>query len=293
MDEMGKTVITPDEVKKHNIKQYNFKGLQNFQNSRVVTSSVKPEESNADSPPENFDNNPKPPVSAPTPASANSENSNFNYNEENRVPMLDKKLLEITENILKKAEGLEGNLQEMQNKMQTQQSEFSKQLEEVQKNSYENGLKEGEAQTLARFEAEINETKELFLQSIEALNIAIEDSKKVTQSFESELSGVAIDIAQEVISTEITENSKEIALALAKSLMENLKESTKITIKVNPLDFEYLQTNLQAETNVNIEANKSIRQGGVIITSDVGNVDGDVMTRFNNIKRSIKEAQGV
>ena len=106
-------------------------------------------------------------------------------------------------------------------------------------------------------------------------------------SIEKELISVALDIAKEVIQKEVSENSKEIALSLAKALMEDIKDATKITIKVNPKDVKYLkEQNLQ---NVEIVEDDAVKEGGVVILSDIGNIDAQVPQRFKAIKEAILE----
>ena len=91
---------------------------------------------------------------------------------------------------------------------------------------------------------------------------------------------------QEVIQKEISEDSKEIALNLAKALMDDIKDATKITIKVNPKDVKYLKENLQ---NVEIVEDDAVKEGGVVILSDVGNIDAQILQRFKAIKEAILE----
>jgi flagellar assembly protein FliH len=276
MDEMGKTVITPDNVTKHTIRPYNFRAIKSV--NKTLTPTGEHEEEQKVPKPKNT-------TLEPTP----------HYEEFQQSPasiVLDKKLLEITESILKKAEDLEVNLKDVQDRLESQKEQFTKELDETKKANYDRGFQDGEAKAKSSMQESIDTIKEQFLNSITELNEAINDNKRIIDSFEKELSDVALDISKEVIISEITENSKEIALNLSKELISSLKDATKITIKLNPSDCEYVKTKLDEDKNIELSPSKAIAKGGVIVNSDVGNIDGNVMVRYNNIKRSIKEAQG-
>ncbi len=105
-----------------------------------------------------------------------------------------------------------------------------------------------------------------------------------------ELISVALDIAKEVIQKEVSEHSEEIAYNLAKALMEDIKEATEIQIKANPKDAKYLKKkNLN---NVEILEDDAVKEGGVVIISDIGNIDAEIFQRFKAIKEAILEGDG-
>jgi flagellar assembly protein FliH len=111
----------------------------------------------------------------------------------------------------------------------------------------------------------------------------------VTENIEKELVDAAIDIAKEVLASEIGANSSKIALNLAKALIEDVKGAMKIKIKAHPEDSAYLKENIQTNGVLEVIPDNAISKGGIVIESDAGNVDGTVMTRFQAIKRTILE----
>ena len=62
-----------------------------------------------------------------------------------------------------------------------------------------------------------------------------------------------------------------------------------IIIKVNPIDFDYLNNIFTNNQNIKIKGDDAIQKGGVVIISDNGNVDGNVMSRYQILKQSVLE----
>ena len=265
-EDVTRTVITPEEVNKHTINKYDFRGIQEITtNSQTNTGSVNLNQTSSEVSAESYES---------MPASIDN-----------------KKLIEITEAVLKKAEEFSINLKSVEAELKEQKVQFQTQLEETKKRSYEDGFKAGVEDTNSKFSIEIEEIKKRFLEGVSSLDGSVEQSHTMIDTLEKELSSIALDIAKEVILIEINKNSQDVAKELAEALMQNIKEATKITLKVNPEDFVFLKENLKEDARVKIESNSAIAKGGVVLVSDIGNIDGSVMTRFSNIKTSIAEAQ--
>ena len=265
-EDVTRTVITPEEVNKHTINKYDFRGIQEITtNSQTNTGSVNLNQTSSEVSAESYES---------MPASIDN-----------------KKLIEITEAVLKKAEEFSINLKSVEAELKEQKVQFQTQLEETKKRSYEDGFKAGVEDTNSKFSIEIEEIKKRFLEGVSSLEGSVEQSHTMMDTLEKELSSIALDIAKEVILIEVNKNSQDVAKELAEALMQNIKEATKITLKVNPEDFVFLKENLKEDARVKIESNSAIAKGGVVLVSDIGNIDGSVMTRFSNIKTSIAEAQ--
>ncbi len=265
-DDVSKTVITPKEVQKHTINKYNFRGINEILQSSSSVNSTK----------------------EPKSQSVNNDDMSSIYQHN----VLDhKKLLEVTEAVLKKAEELSTNLKNVEAELKMQKVQFETQLKETKERSYQDGYSAGFNEVKMKFEDETNEIKKRFVDGINSLELSIGETHHTMEALEKELSSIALEIAKEVILVEVSKNSKDIAKELANALIKNVKEATKITLKVNPSDAEYLKENLNEDLKVKIEPNSAIAKGGVVIVSDIGNIDGSVMTRFSNIKASIQEAQ--
>ena len=192
---------------------------------------------------------------------------------------------EIIKNLLAKIEELSNNIVSSQMSFEKQIEECKKSIEIEKQRAFEEGYKKGIEEAKKNCEAEFEEKKRLLEESISKIDKINEIFEEKILSIEKELISVALDIAKEVIQKEISKESSEIAYNLAKSLMEDIKEATKIKIKVNPKDAEYLKGKFE---NVEIIPDSAVKEGGVVIISDLGNIDGEIMERFKNIKEAIE-----
>lgn len=98
-----------------------------------------------------------------------------------------------------------------------------------------------------------------------------------------------MDIAKEVILAEVSENSQKIALGLTKELLGSIMDATNIKIKVNPSDYLFLKEEFKEHDKVEVLSDSAVSLGGVVIVSDSGNVDGNLMVRYRNLKQSVLE----
>jgi len=245
-------------VEKHIIKEYKFKNFDD--NEETTDEIIIKKESNI------------------PPIEQTSQNNIQNESQQNH---------EIIEKLLQKIEELSNNIINIQNKFEQQLNDCKQQIEIEKQKAYEEGYNNGKAEAESAIQNEIQEKIELLKNSIQKVDKINELFEEKILSIEKELISVALDIAKEVIQKEVSENSKEIALSLAKALMEDIKDATKITIKVNPKDAKYLkEQNLQ---NVEIVEDDAVKEGGVVILSDIGNIDAQILQRFKAIKEAILE----
>lgn len=92
-----------------------------------------------------------------------------------------------------------------------------------------------------------------------------------------------------MIAAEISTNSAKIASSLARTLLQDLSQNTQVTLKVFPGDLEDIKESLKDLNYVILEADQAIAKGGIVILSSEGNIDGDIFTRFETLKKSILE----
>ena len=200
----------------------------------------------------------------------------------------EKKDDEVIKNLLTKIEELSDNIVKTQMSFEKQLEECKKVAEVEKQRAFEDGYKKGLEEANKQCEAQFKEKITLLEESISKIDKINEIFEEKILSVEKELISVALDIAKEVIQKEISKDSKEVAYNLAKTLMQDIKEATKIKLKVNPKDAEYLKNKFK---NVEIIPDSAIKEGGVVIISDIGNIDGEVMERFKNIKEAILEGK--
>ena len=198
---------------------------------------------------------------------------------------------ELIERLLEKSDGLEKTLAAVQQKLDKQQEEMEKILREAKEESRQQGIKEGQELAKTQMQEEINTQLQAFCDSIAQIGETSQKVEEQINNIEKDLSLIAIDIAKEIIAKEVSSESSEIALTLSKKLLESLKEATKILIKLNPQDYALLLKRFDGDGRIKLQADKAIARGGVVVISDSGNLDGTIMSRFENLKRSILEGR--
>lgn len=264
-------VISTQGQSRHNIKRYEFKVLDSLAKEEPQESfeplSSLPLDSHV--PQEN------PPPSPSTPP----------------VPSIPASLIEneLIERLLQKSDELAGSLAKMQMQLDKQQKEMDSLIKEAREEARALGIKEGQEQARAAMQEEVEEQKRALIASIELLEGTSKEMEKQIGSLERELSAIAVDIAKEVIVKEVSEKSAEVAHALAKNLLDSLKEATKVLLKLNPQDYALLVKHFEGEERIKIQPDKAIAKGGVVIISDNGNLDGTILSRFQTLKKSILE----
>lgn len=155
---------------------------------------------------------------------------------------------------------------------------------------YQKGFQEGYEK--AKKELEKNFTDKLILQSEEYYKILSSFEKKITDyetEFNEIVAKVSIKIAEQILHRELKEQST--IVSVLKASLSKILGANKIMIKVNPKDFDLLNTNDVVNTlntglaKIKIEMDNNIEIGGCVIETEIGNVDGRISTQINEIKK--------
>ena len=246
------SVILRQQLDSHNMKKYEFKKIE-YPTTKEASASKKDEK-------EEF---------TPSPT---------------QISMIQSSLeKELIEKLLSKSDDLSNSL----NNFQTQFENLQIQSMEREKIAREEGYKEGEMKAKLGYSDELKKEKERISKAIITLNDTIENIKSQIMKLENELSAIALDIAKEIIIKEIDSNSAKIASLISKELLKSMSSNLNIIIKVNPLDFEFLDEELKENPNIKLKSDDAIARGGVIVISENGNVDGNIMSRYNILKQSV------
>lgn len=265
---------TPEEESKYSGREDSF--LDNFQEESTL-SDPSQESSNQEPPKEDSS-----PPAEDTQATANATPPlSSQINVANGV---DK---ESIDEMLSKMDMLNSALQTMQQQFVKQQQDFETRIADTQKQSEDIGYQKGVNEYKEKNEQEINELKESYIASMDEIKRSSEEFKTALERIEKELSSIAVDIAKEVVSSELSKGSEKIATTLAKALITNIKDASKIVLKLNPTDFKAVSEDMINDDRVTFKADKAVTKGGVVVVSDSGNIDGTIDSRFETIKKNI------
>ena len=191
------------------------------------------------------------------------------------------------ETFLQKIDELSGSLIKMEMQMERQQNDFDTRLEEERRRSYDDGYNGAKSELEALYTNKINECETLFTSSLQKLDQTISDYSSKMGDVEKELPKTAVSIAEQVIAKEIGENSSRVAFALTKELLSALKGASKIKIKANKQDVSYLRAAIKDNQKITIEEDEAIQKGGVVVLSDIGNLDGNINSRLAKVKEDL------
>ena len=194
---------------------------------------------------------------------------------------------ELIESLLKKADEMSSNVIKMQMRLESMQAEHASALEDAKKVGYEEGFAAGITQEQTQNAAQGAQSHELLSQSVKTLEKAAADFVVALESIQKELTHTALDIAKEVIGIETTEHSSKVAAKLSNDLIEELKDASKITLRVNPADHGFISEKVGSLTHVEVLSDRAISPGGVVAISDAGNIDSEIKKRYERLKRSL------
>lgn len=195
----------------------------------------------------------------------------------------------FVEDLLKKTDEMSSNIIKLQMQIESQESEFNNRLNTELENAKQNSQQEGYEKAKAEFEKELNEISEKYLKSIAKLDEACQRLDGFIEKNEKELASTAIDIAKEVIAKELEESSSKIALNLAQELMQELKGASSIELRVSPLDYDFVKSKLSDVKNLKISLDDAISKGSVIVLSDVANIESNLNSRLDKIKKMVNQ----
>jgi flagellar assembly protein FliH len=248
-----KTVISKENISTHNINKYKFKVL-----------AIGGHEEGAEP----------------------SEQVSEMFDDSNSEPAVNTNRDELVESLLKKTDDISSNFIKMQMKLEDQENEFKAELERVKKEAYETGVADGKKLLEEELETAKKDTLEQFVHSIERLNQSADTFEVALKKIKEELTLAALEIAKEVIEEELHEHSSAIAKKLSWALVSELINASKITLKVNPKDHAAVSERVSNLEHVKVVSDSAISVGGVIAISDVGNIDSEIMKRYERIKKA-------
>jgi flagellar assembly protein FliH len=194
---------------------------------------------------------------------------------------------ELIESLLKKADEMSSNVIKMQMRLESLQEEHVIVLESAKKAAYEEGIAAGIAQEQLKNAGSKEQSQDQLAASVKTLENTASEYSAALVSIQKELTHTALEIAKEVIGIETQENSGKIAAKLSSDLIDELREASKITLRVNPADHGLISEKVGSLTHVEVLSDRAINPGGVVAISDVGNVDSQIKKRFERLKRSL------
>jgi flagellar assembly protein FliH len=262
-----KTLIDRTAMDGHNIDKYNFKVFsmgagrsQEHEGSVLVDGAEKRPESTAE-------------AEAETPES---------QGDASNAPGASRDVL--VESLLKKADEMSSSVIKMQMKLEEAEALHKEQLEAECQKAFDEGVEAGRGQLLEEQKRTQQEGADQFTLSVKTLEARSAEFAEALEAVRTELVHAALDIAREVILLEVSDHSSQIAEKMASQLIAELQEASRITLRVNPTDHGVLSLAVGSLERVEIISDAAVSPGGVVAISNAGNIDAEVMKRFERVK---------
>ncbi len=192
----------------------------------------------------------------------------------------------LIESLMKNNDEMSSNFIKLQMKIEAKEEEYKKEIEKAKEIAYNEGLAQGEIQAQKKYESDLGVRLSQFATSITTLDEKAKEFIVSLDVIKGSLMSAAIDIASEVVNIELDENSSTIAKTLSQELIKELQNASKITLKVNPIDYNDISTTIGSLENIDVVVDAAVSKGGVVATSDVGNIDAQISKRFQRVKKA-------
>jgi len=258
------TVISNTNVENHAVKKYNFKVLSS--NTQSDSESFT-EESLEDSYTKDSNPNRRQSDIDSTSISQNSKDA-------------------LIESLMKKTDEMSSNFIKLQMRLEDKELEYANEIQKVKELSFEEGISKGIEKASKDIGDNRNNSISQFASSITKLENSASEFESALENIKSDLVLAALDISKEVISTEVSNNSAEIAKKLGDDLIKELQSASKITLRVNPNDHGAISEHVGKLKHIQVVSDSAVSEGGVIAISDAGNIDSQILKRFDRVKKT-------
>ena len=192
----------------------------------------------------------------------------------------------LIESLMKKTDDMSSNFIKLQMKLETMSEEHKDEVLRVQEASYAEGLEAGVKKAIEDGEAGMADGLEQFSASVKTLEDTAAQYSTALEGIKEQLVGAAVDIAKEVVGVELGDNSDNIAKVLSSELIKELQSASKITLKVNPKNHGALSEHVGAMEHIDVVSDSAVNEGGVVAISDAGNIDSEILKRFERVKKA-------
>ena len=219
-------------------------------------------------------------IQAPTP------NAQEDHNEVDASALSSNSKDSLIESLMKKTDEMSSNFIKLQMKLETMSDEHKLELEKVKDESFQKGVETGLEQANKAVEDNYSNSVEQFSTSVKTLEQSAKEFEVALENIKSSLIEAACDIAKEVISVELSQNSDEIAKVLSEELLKELQNASKVKIKVNPKNHGAVSQSVGSLEHVDVVSDSAVSEGGVIVLSDAGNIDAQIKKRFERVKKA-------
>ncbi len=166
-------------------------------------------------------------------------------------------------------------------------SRAQEEAEQIKQSAYQEGFNAGLQQAQADLEN--------FRNTLGAF-VGAED--RVFQEIAPNILSIAVDIAQKIIKTEVKADPQIVLNTVLDVLKTLSKNEPKITIRVNPVQVQYIKDTLPEEirlmgmeTKLSVLSDEGITEGGCIVQTNNGMVDASIEAQLDIVQNALRSME--
>jgi type III secretion protein L len=160
-------------------------------------------------------------------------------------------------------------------------------------------LQEAEVQKQEIFDKTAADAKsEVMAQASEELARAKMQAGQVLQAMEGEIVQLALKIAAKIIGRDL-ERDPEVVAEIAATAIEHARAAKAMVLRVNPVDGATLRKArpklmelIGRTVELSIRDDADIEQGGCVVQTEFGTIDGQIRTQFEMLKNVLAPDEG-
>jgi flagellar assembly protein FliH len=161
----------------------------------------------------------------------------------------------------------------------------------LEREAFAKGYEQGER---AGAEAGAKRAEAMLRRLAETIQELAEVRRTMVRQTERQMVQLALAISRRILRREVALDS-DLTLTMARVALDRLGDSTAVTIRLNPDDFEATcrqREALLAGSHVTVAPDASVSRGGCLVQSDFGYVDAGVDAQFQELARALLVEEG-
>jgi flagellar assembly protein FliH len=170
-------------------------------------------------------------------------------------------------------------------------SQHQARLASLEREAFAKGYEQGER---AGAEAGAKRAEAMLRRLAETIQELAEVRRSMIRETERQMVQLALSIARRIVRREVAIDS-ELTLTMARVALERLGDSTAVTIRLHPEDFQATCRQCEAlftGSHVTVTPDPAVARGGCLVQSDFGYVDASVDAQFQELARALLVEEG-
>ncbi len=190
---------------------------------------------------------------------------------------------------------LDAQQKQQHQQLSLERKQLLQEIDSEKRKAKEDGLQQGKEEGQRQFDVVKNDYIKKTEDMLQAVHSFHKEKVKILKALEPEVLRLSVAIAEQIVHSEISLNPS-VTLNIVGSALSKITDKTKVDIRVNRADFEFINSNrdiirsyVDDIKNLNIKEDNSLKPGGCIIETDLGVIDAKLETKLAGITELINK----